>query len=59
MPVVTWPEAFAGCCGTRLSTKDFDEPLAAFIKRKGGINKCAGRFARLGGRHGLVSPIGG
>jgi hypothetical protein len=27
------------------------EPLAEFIKRKGGINKCAARFARcLGGR---------
>ena len=30
--------------------KDLDEPLADFIKRKGGINKCAGRFARRLGR---------
>ena len=30
--------------------KDLDEPLAAYIKRKGGINKCAGRFARRLGR---------
>ena len=26
--------------------KDLDEPLRDFIKRKGGINKCAARFAR-------------
>src|ERR1700733_7762312 len=26
--------------------KDLDEPLATYIKRKGGINKCAARFAR-------------
>jgi hypothetical protein len=30
--------------------KDLDESLAAFIKRKGGINKCASRFARRLGR---------
>ena len=30
--------------------KDLDEPLAAFIKRKGGINKCAARYARRLGR---------
>src|ERR1022692_2637167 len=30
--------------------KDLDEPLADFIKRKGGINKCASRFARRLGR---------
>ena len=30
--------------------KDLDEPLAAYIKRKGGINKCATRFARRLGR---------
>jgi hypothetical protein len=30
--------------------KDLDEPLAAYIKRKGGINKCAARFARRLGR---------
>ena len=26
-----------------------DEPLAAFVRRKGGINECAERFTRLGG----------
>ena len=30
--------------------KDLDEPLRDFIKRKGGINKCASRFARRLGR---------
>ena len=30
--------------------KDLDEPLREFIKRKGGINKCASRFARRLGR---------
>ena len=30
--------------------KDLNEPLAGFIKRKGGINKCASRFARGVGR---------
>jgi hypothetical protein len=30
--------------------KDLDEPLRNFIKRKGGINKCATRFARRGAR---------
>jgi hypothetical protein len=30
--------------------KDLDEPLAAFIRRKGGINKCAARFTRRFGR---------
>jgi hypothetical protein len=28
------------------------EPLAAFVQRKGGINKCAARFARCFGRRG-------
>ena len=32
--------------------KDLDEPLAAYIKRKGGINKCAGRYTRRLGRDG-------
>jgi hypothetical protein len=32
--------------------KRWDESLTAFIKRKGGINKCAGRFARRLGRRG-------
>ena len=31
--------------------KDLDEPLRDFIKRKGGINKCAARFTRRLGRH--------
>ena len=30
--------------------KDLHEPLRDFIKRKGGINKCASRFARRLGR---------
>ena len=30
--------------------KSLDEPLRDFIKRKGGINKCASRFARCLGR---------
>ena len=30
--------------------KDLDEPLADFIKRKGGLNECAARFARRLGR---------
>jgi hypothetical protein len=32
--------------------KSNSEPLAAFVQRKGGINKCAWRFARCLGRHG-------
>jgi hypothetical protein len=32
--------------------KDPDEPLRDFIVRKGGINKCAARFARRLGRSG-------
>jgi hypothetical protein len=32
--------------------KSHAEPLDHFIKRKGGINKCAGRFARCLGRSG-------
>jgi hypothetical protein len=31
------------------------EPLAAFIRRKGGINKCAARFARCLGRRNPVT----
>jgi hypothetical protein len=30
--------------------KDHSEPLDQFIKRKGGINECATRFARCLGR---------
>ena len=33
------------------------EPLAAFVQRKGGINKCAGRFARWLGRPGRRSGV--
>jgi len=32
--------------------KDLDEPLRDFIKRKGGLNKCAARYARRLGRGG-------
>ena len=32
--------------------KSSSEPLAAFVQRKGGINKCAARFARCLGRGG-------
>jgi len=32
--------------------KGLDEPLATYIKRKGGINKCAARFTRRLGRSG-------
>jgi len=32
--------------------KPSSEPLATFIQRKGGINKCAARFARCLGRRG-------
>jgi hypothetical protein len=35
-----------------LQYKDHSEPLDQFIKRKGGINKCAGRFALWLGRGG-------
>jgi hypothetical protein len=31
--------------------KDLDEPLRDFIVRKGGINRCAARFARRLGRY--------
>ena len=34
--------------------KGWDEPLTTFIKRKGGINKCAARFTRRLGRASLV-----
>jgi len=30
--------------------QDLDEPLRDFIKRKGGINKCATRYTRRLGR---------
>ena len=32
--------------------KSLEEPLSIFIKRKGGINKCASRYARHLGRSG-------
>jgi len=35
-----------------LEHKSHSEPLDHFIKRKGGINECAGRFARCLGRSG-------
>jgi hypothetical protein len=35
-----------------ISCKPIDEPLDRFMKRKGGINECAARFARCLGRHG-------
>ena len=31
--------------------KDLDEPLRNFIKRRGGLNECAARFARRLGRY--------
>ena len=31
--------------------KDPDDPLGDFVKRQGGINKCAARFARRLARH--------
>ena len=35
--------------------KDLKEPLRDFVRRRGGINKCAARFARrLGGRDNTV-----
>jgi hypothetical protein len=33
--------------------KPDSEPLERFIKRRGGINECAGRFSRLLGRGAL------
>jgi hypothetical protein len=32
------------------------EPLAAFVRRKGGINKCAERFSRCLGRRSRYPP---
>jgi len=32
--------------------KSYSEPLAAFVRRKGGINRCAARFTRCLGRGG-------
>jgi len=38
--------------------KDLDEPLPDFIKRRGGINKCATRYARCLGRYShCVDPF--
>src|SRR5262249_1595000 len=34
-----------------LKYKDHSEPLDQFIKRKGGINRCAERFSDRSGRH--------
>ena len=41
------------CCGTRRNTRTWMSRCGDFIKRKGGINKCASRFAR---RLGHRSP---
>ena len=38
-----------------LANKPPSEPLDQFVKRKGGINKCAGRFVRCLKRRGLNS----
>ena len=38
-----------------LEYKSASEPLDQFVKRKGGINKCAGRFVRCLKRRGLNS----
>jgi hypothetical protein len=38
-----------------LANKPSSEPLDQFMKRKGGINECAGHFTKRLGRH--VSPI--
>jgi hypothetical protein len=35
-----------------MAYKPVAEPLAAFVQRKGGINKCAARFTRCFGRSG-------
>jgi len=41
-----------------LKYKSASEPLDQFVKRKGGINSCASRFARcLGRRRGAALPI--
>jgi len=34
--------------------KSNSEPLAAFVQRKGGINRCASRFTRCLGRRGRI-----
>jgi hypothetical protein len=38
-----------------MSRKPLDEPLEQFIKRRGGINKCASRFAKRLGKGPVVS----
>ena len=43
-------QVVAGAAVRGRKAKDLDEPLRDFIKRKGGINKCAARFARRLGR---------
>ena len=37
--------------------KELDEPLPDFIKRKGGINECAARFARRPGRPRSIRSV--
>jgi hypothetical protein len=44
-----------GVCLRRLQQKSAKEPLAEFIKRKGGINECNARYGRCSGD----SPRGG
>jgi hypothetical protein len=44
-------------CLRYAQSKSHSEPLDAFIKRKGGINKCAERFSRMVGRL-RASPSG-
>jgi hypothetical protein len=39
--------------------KDLDEPLGDFVKRKGGINRCAVRYARGVGRRSLFGSLDG
>jgi hypothetical protein len=34
--------------------KDLDEPLSDFVRRRGGLNKCAARYARRLGRGGCT-----
>jgi hypothetical protein len=38
--------------------KDFSEPLAQFIKRKGGINECTARFSHCLGRRAVNGTRG-
>jgi hypothetical protein len=55
----------AGLCGAPPAHKPDSEPLDRLIRRKGGINACAGRFFRYAGRikptrrdsaHSIITP---